>query len=137
MNPHFPRAVPPLAATAVAIALAAWAPRSHADIVTIDESPSVTGSRGTLDSTSAFSYAADTSGRAVAERVTDALANEPALEGSAITVLVDEGTVRLSGTTRNDDQASHAVEVAQDAAGPAVPVTGASLEPGRRGTATD
>jgi len=135
MNPYpFSRAAP-LAATAVAIALAALAPRAHADIVTVDPSPLATGSSGTLDSTSAFSYAADTSDRAVAERVTDALANEPALEGSAITVLVDEGTVRLSGSTQNEDQASRAVEVAQDAAGPAVPVSGASLEPG--GTATD
>jgi hypothetical protein len=136
MNPSpFSRDVPPVAAAAVAIALAALAPSAHADIVTVDPSPLVTRRSGTLDSASTFSYAADTSDRAVAERVTDALANEPALEGSAITVLVDEGTVRLSGNTQNDDQASYAVEVAQDAAGPTVRVSGASLEPG--GTATD
>ena len=90
---------------------------------------------GTLDGTTDFSYygdaaTADTTDRAVAERVMDALAAEPALDGSAITVLVDQGRVRLSGRARDEDQAAYAVEVARDAAGPAVDVTGEDLRSG-------
>jgi osmotically-inducible protein OsmY len=119
--------------TAALVALAAAAGAARADIVTVDESP-LERSVGTLDGDSAISYAADTSDRAVAERVMDALANEPALEGAAITVLVDQGEVRLSGTARDEDQASYALEIAQDAAGPAVVVSAESLQPG---TGTD
>jgi len=115
--------------TAALVALAAAAGAARADIVTVDESP-LERSVGTLDGDSAISYAADTSDRAVAERVMDALANEPALEGAAITVLVDQGEVRLSGTARDEDQASYALEIAQDAAGPAVVVSAESLQPG-------
>ena len=115
---------------AALIALAAAAGAARADIVTVDESPLARRSVGTLDGDSAISYTADTSDRAVAERVMDALANEPALEGAAITVLVDEGRVRLSGSARDEDQASYALEVAQDAAGPAVAVSAESLQPG-------
>jgi osmotically-inducible protein OsmY len=115
---------------AALIALAAAAGAARADIVTVDESPLARRSVGTLDGDSAFSYTADTTDRAVAERVMDALANEPSLEGAAITVLVDEGRVRLSGTARDEDQAAYAREVAQDAAGPAVAVSAESLQPG-------
>jgi len=114
---------------AALVALAAAAGAARADIVTVDESP-LERSTGTLDGDTAISYTADTSDRAVAERVMDALANEPALEGAAITVLVDEGQVRLTGTARDEDQASYALEVAQDAAGPAVAVSAESLQPG-------
>ena len=116
--------------TAALVVLAAAAGLARADIVTVDESPPEHRSVGTLDGDSAFSYTADTTDRAVAERVMDALANEPALEGAAITVLVDEGQVRLSGTARDEDQAAYAREVAQDAAGPAVAVSAESLQPG-------
>lgn len=118
------------ARTVALLAFAAGAGAARADIVTIDAPPVEHRSVGTLDGDSAFSYAADTSDRAVAERVMDALANEPALQGAAITVLVDEGQVRLSGTARDEDQAAYALEVAQDAAGPAVAVSGESLQPG-------
>ena len=114
---------------AALVALAAAAGAARADIVTVDESP-LERSTGTLDGDTAISYTADTSDRAVAERVMDALANEPALEGAAITVLVDEGQVRLTGTARDEDQASYALEVAQDAAGPSVAVSAESLQPG-------
>lgn len=114
---------------AALVALAAAAGAARADIVTVDESP-LERSTGTLDGDTALSYTADTSDRAVAERVMDALANDPALEGAAITVLVDQGQVRLSGTARDEDQASYALEVAQDAAGPAVAVSAQSLQPG-------
>ena len=92
-------------------------------------------SEGTLDGSTEFSYfgdaaTADTTDRAVAERVMDALATAPALEGSAITVLVEQGRVRLSGRARDEDQAAYALEVARDAAGPAVDVTGDSLRAG-------
>jgi BON domain-containing protein len=121
-----------LAAAAVGIALVLFAPHARA----ADASPLVTRTQGTLDSGTTFSYAADASDRAVAERVTDALANDPALEGSSITVLVDEGRVRLSGAARDEDQAAEAIEVARDAAGPSVDVSGRGLEPGSPGTAT-
>jgi len=114
---------------AALVALAAAAGAARADIVTVDESP-LERSTGTLDGDTAISYTADTSNRAVAERVMDALANEPALEGAAITVLVDEGQVRLTGTARDEDQASYALEVAQDAAGPSVAVSAESLQAG-------
>jgi len=119
----------PRIGTAALVALAAAAGAARADIVTVDESP-LERSTGTLDGDTALSYTADTSDRAVAERVMDALANDPALEGAAITVLVDQGQVRLSGTARDEDQASYALEVARDAAGPAVAVSGESLQPG-------
>jgi hyperosmotically inducible periplasmic protein len=119
----------PRIGTAALVALAAAAGAARADIVTVDESP-LERSTGTLDGDTAISYTADTSDRAVAERVMDALANDPALEGAAITVLVDEGQVRLSGTARDEDQAAYAREVAQDAAGPAVAVSAESLQPG-------
>ena len=119
----------PRIGTAALVALAVAAGAARADIVTVDESP-LERSTGTLDGDTALSYTADTSDRAVAERVMDALANDPALEGAAITVLVDQGQVRLSGTARDEDQASYALEVARDAAGPAVAVSGESLQPG-------
>jgi hyperosmotically inducible periplasmic protein len=116
-------------AVATLIAFAAAAGAARADIAT-DEPRLERRSVGTLDGDSAISYTADTPDRAVAERVMDALANEPALEGAAITVLVDEGQVRLSGTARDEDQAAYALELAQDAAGPAVAVSAESLQPG-------
>jgi hypothetical protein len=100
-----------------------------------DAPPSAARSEGTLDGSTEFSYfgdaaTADTTDRAVAERVMDALATDPALEGSAITVLVDQGRVRLSGRARDEDQAAYALEIARDAAGPAVDVTGEGLRAG-------
>ena len=119
------------AAIAAGIVAFAFAPAVRADdIVVIEAPPQAAGMSGTLDPGSDFSYASDTSDRAVAERVMDALAEDPALEGSRITVLVDQGTVRLSGTARDEDQAAYALEVAQDAAGPAVAVSGETLAPG-------
>lgn len=87
---------------------------------------------GTLDGDSSFSYTADTTDRAVAERVMGALATDPGLAGAAITVLVDEGRVRLSGQTRDEGQVALALRVARDAAGPDVRVTGAGLGPAAR-----
>lgn len=121
--------------TAIGVAIAAgivafaFAPAVRADdIVVIEAPPQAAGMAGTLDPGSDVSYAADASDRAVARRVMDALAEDPALEGSQITVLVDQGAVRLSGTARDEDQAAYALEIARDAAGPAVAVTGETLE---------
>jgi osmotically-inducible protein OsmY len=115
---------------AFAAALGLAAVSAHADIYAPAEAPAAERSIGTLEGDTAFSYStADTTDRAVAERVMDALAEDPALHGSAITVLVDEGHVRLSGATRDEEQAAHALEVARDAAGPNVIVTAGSLEP--------
>jgi hypothetical protein len=115
--------------------LAAAAPcLARTDFLGVDEGRTAR-STGTLDGATEFSYTADaahvdTTDRAVAERVMEALAAEPALEGSAITVLVDGGRVRLSGTARDEDQAAYALEIAKDAAGPAVDVDGEDLRPG-------
>ena len=118
-------------AIAAGIVAFAFAPAVRADdIVVIEAPPQAAGMAGTLDPGSDISYTADASDRAVAERVMDALAEDPALEGSRITVLVDQGTVRLSGTARDEDQAAYALQVAQDAAGPAVSVSGDTLAPG-------
>jgi len=121
---------------AIAVAIAAgivafaFAPAVRAaDIVVIQAPPQAAGMAGTLDPGSDVSYVADMSDRAVAERVMDALAEDPALDGSQISVLIDQGSVRLSGTTRDEDQAAHALQVARDAAGPTVQVSGEALEP--------
>ena len=114
---------------AIAAALAALAFPARADDPVVIEAPAqAAGMAGTLDPGSDFSYAADTTDRAVAERVMDALARDPALDGAAITVLVDQGAVRLAGTARDADQAADAVRVAREAAGPAVAVSGDGIE---------
>ena len=113
---------------AIAAALGLAALSAHAGIYS--PGPAAVDERGigTLDGDTAFSYTADTTDRAVAERVMEALAEDPTLDGAAITVLVDEGRVRLSGTARDDGQAAHALRVARDAAGPEVAVTANDLE---------
>ena len=120
----------PIARIAIAAALGLAASSPHADVFSPGPAAVDERSIGTLDGDTAFSYTADTTDRAVAERVMEALAEDPALDGAAITVLVDEGRVRLSGTARDDEQAAHALRVARDAAGPHVAVTGNDLEPG-------
>lgn len=125
----------PLAAAALIALGAAAEPVLAADLPGVDEARPSARSTGTLDGSTDFSYVgdaarADTTDRAVAERVMDALAAEPALEGAAITVLVDQGRVRLSGRAQDEDQAAYALEVARDAAGPAVDVTGNDLRVG-------
>jgi hypothetical protein len=116
-------------AIAAGIVAFAFAPAVRADdIVVVESPPQAAGMTGTLDPGSDMSYAADTSDRAVAERVMGALAEDPALEGSQITVLVDQDAVRLSGTARDEDQAAYALRVARDAAGPTVAVSGEALE---------
>lgn len=115
-------------ALAAALGLAALSAR--ADIYSPQPPAAAERSIGTLGGDTAFSYStADVTDRAVAERVMDALAGDPALAGAAITVLVDEGRVRLAGATRGEEQAAHALRVARDAAGPGVRVTGNDLEP--------
>ncbi|HXS53740.1 MAG TPA: BON domain-containing protein [Usitatibacter sp.] len=117
-------------AIAAGIVAFAFAPAVQADnVVVIEAPPQAAGMAGTLDPGSDVSYAADASDRAVAARVMQALAEDPALEGSQITVLVDQGDVRLSGTTRDEEQGAYALEVARDAAGPTVAVSGETLEP--------
>lgn len=127
------RRIRPLVALAL-LASAAWPGLAQAGFLGVDEGRTAR-SVGTLDGATEFSYTADaahvdTTDRAVAERVMEALAGEPALEGAAITVLVDEGGVRLSGSARDEDQAAYALEIAQDAAGPAIRVTGEALRAG-------
>jgi hypothetical protein len=132
------RRIRPIVLLAALVAVAAPC-LAKADFLGMDEGRTAR-STGTLDGATEFSYTADaahvdTTDRAVAGRVMEALAEEPALEGSAITVLVDEGRVRLSGTARDEDQAAYALEIAKDAAGPAVEVTGEDLRPGEDGGA--
>lgn len=65
--------------------------------------------------------------QALAQRVMDALANDPSLLGAAITVVVDEGRVRLVGSTVDPDQARRALDDARDATGDAALVSGDGL----------
>ncbi len=65
--------------------------------------------------------------QALAQRVMDALANDPSLLGAAITVVVDEGRVRLVGSTVDADQARRALDDARDASGDAALVSGDGL----------
>jgi osmotically-inducible protein OsmY len=60
------------------------------------------------------------SDQAMADRVSNALTNDASLAGATIVVIVDGGQVALDGTTADPTQSSHAMQVAQDAAGPAV-----------------
>ena len=130
-----------LAVCAVLALGASAACHARTDFLGIDETAPAARSVGTLDGATRFSYSGtpatgDTTDRAVAGRVVDALAGEPALEGAAITVLIEQGRVRLAGTTRDEDQAAYALEVARDAAGPAVDVAADDLHAGEaRGTA--
>jgi hypothetical protein len=118
---HIGRAVP-LALAAVALALPAFA-----DVrVLPSRPPVVSGSTAASPNVAADSEVGD---NGIAERVMRALSDDPALEGAAITVLVDHGNVSLSGTAEDDDQADYATKVAQDAAGPAAHVSSDNLQP--------
>jgi hypothetical protein len=111
-----------LAVAAVALALPAFA-----DVrVLPSRPPVVSGSIATSPNVAAASAAGD---GAIAVRVQRALSDDPALEGAAITVLVDHGNVSLSGTAEDDDQAEYATRIAQDAAGPGAHVSSDNLQP--------
>jgi osmotically-inducible protein OsmY len=117
---HIGLALP--APAAIAFALPA-----HADVRALPARPPVvTGSTAATPNVAAASEARD---NALAERVMRALADDPALEGAAITVLVDHGNVSLSGTSEDDDQADYATKVAQEAAGPTAHVASDNLQP--------
>jgi osmotically-inducible protein OsmY len=60
------------------------------------------------------------SDQAMADRVSNALSSDPSLGGATILVIVDGGQVALDGTTADPQQSAHAMQVAQEAAGPAV-----------------
>jgi BON domain-containing protein len=109
------------------IAAAALALPALADVrVLPSRPPVVSGSTAPAPNVAAASQTGDD---AIAERVQRALADDPALEGAAITVLVDHGNVSLSGTAEDDGQADYATQVAQDAAGPSARVSSDNLQP--------
>ncbi len=111
-----------LALTAIALALPAIA-----DVrVLPSRPPVVSGANANPPNVAA---ASETGDDAIAERVQRALAADPALEGAAITVLVDHGNVSLSGTAEDDGQAEYATQAAQDAAGPGAHVSSDNLQP--------
>lgn len=113
-------------AALVALAAALAFPAA-ADVRVLPSRPPVVS--GTTAETPNVAAASETGDDAIAERVQRALADDPALEGAAITVLVDHGNVSLSGTAEDDDQADYATKVAQDAAGPAAHVSSDNLQP--------
>jgi hypothetical protein len=124
MNPlrmHIGRAVP-LALAAVALMLPAVA-----DVRVMPSRPPVVS--GVTPGSPNVAAASETGDNSIAERVMRALADDPALEGTAITVLVDHGNVSLSGTAEDDGQADYATKVAQDAAGPGAHVSSDNLQP--------
>jgi hypothetical protein len=111
-----------LAFAATALVLPAFA-----DVRVLPSPPSVV--TGSTAGTPNVAAASETGDDAIAERVMRALAEDPALEGAAVTVLVDHGNVSLSGTAEDDDQAEYATQVAQDAAGPGAHVSSDNLQP--------
>jgi len=114
-------------AALLALAAAALALPAVADVRALPSPPSVVkGSTALMPNVASSSATGDD---AIAERVMRALAEEPGLEGSAITVLVDHGNVSLSGTAESDDQAEYATRIAQDAAGPGAHVSSDNLQP--------
>ncbi len=115
------------AGRAALLALAALALPAAADVRVLPSRPPVVS--GTAAAGPNVAAASETGDNAIAQRVMRALAGDPALEGAAITVLVDHGNVSLSGTTEDDGQAEYATQVAQDAAGPAAHVASDNLQP--------
>jgi BON domain-containing protein len=112
---------------AVLLAIATLALPAAADVRVLPSRPPVVS--GAAAGNSHIAAASEAGDDATAERVMRALSADPALEGAAITVLVDHGHVSLSGTTEDDGQAEYATEVAQDAAGPAAHVSSDNLQP--------
>lgn len=54
----------------------------------------------------------------LAERVADAIADEPMLDGATVTVAANNGDVSISGSAASPEQAAIAEQVAREAAGP-------------------
>jgi osmotically-inducible protein OsmY len=101
-----------LLAAALSLALT---PLAHAATAT---APSATTSELTPDALVQSMRSDD----ALLQRVANALANDPELADSDITVLVGEGKVALEGLTHNARQAVRAVAVTRRAAGDGVEV---------------
>jgi len=114
-------------AVALALAAAALALPAVADVRALPSRPPVVS--GTTAHSPDVAASSEVGDNAIAERVMRALADDPSLEGAAITVLVDHGNVSLSGTAESDQQADYATKVAQDAAGPTAHVASDNLQP--------
>ena len=56
--------------------------------------------------------------QALADRVADAIADEPKLDGATVTVSANNGNVSLSGSADSPEQAAIAEQVAREVAGP-------------------
>jgi osmotically-inducible protein OsmY len=56
--------------------------------------------------------------QALAERVADAIADEPRLDGITVTVAANNGNVSLAGSAESPEQAAIAEQVAREVAGP-------------------
>lgn len=56
--------------------------------------------------------------RELAERVADAIADEPALDGATVTVVANAGNVSITGSAESPEQAAIAEQVAREVAGP-------------------
>lgn len=54
----------------------------------------------------------------LAERVADAIADEPLLDGATVTVAANDGEVSLTGSAASPEQAAIAEQVAREVAGP-------------------
>ena len=71
-----------------------------------------------LEPTSAIHAGANNpADQALAERVADAIADEPRLDGITATVAANNGNVSLSGSAESPEQAAIAEQVAREAAG--------------------
>jgi osmotically-inducible protein OsmY len=114
-----------LAIAALAVPLAATAANDPSS----PSSPSATPTQGSTsqgsstkqkNKTGVSKRAKTGSDQQIADRVATALSNDNSMDGAAIIVVVDDGQVALDGTTADASQSAHAMQVAQDAAGPAV-----------------
>lgn len=54
----------------------------------------------------------------LAERVADAIADEPLLDGATVTVAANDGDVSLTGSAESPEQTAIAEQVAREVAGP-------------------
>ncbi len=103
-----------IAAAAATAALAQGAPERGAQAVVVpsDATPPMAGIAPPLPADSASRF-----DQRLAERVANALAEDPALVGASLTVAAAGGNVALSGTTLDSIQASRARQIADSIAG--------------------
>ena len=115
-----------LAAALVSGALAApvfaqqadFGPRPPSAVVTTEATYVAPAVPQRIEPTSAIHAGANNAAdQDLAERVADAIADEPRLDGATVTVAANNGDVSISGSAESPEQAAIAEQVARDVAG--------------------